>query len=182
MRIAGSFRRGLLGLGFLAGLGLVTWVKYGPEALRAADADKPSRAAVENARTTVKMLDDLYKNFVVQITDTYVKAEEKKPAAGVVKKVFKAMVEKGWPYARLIDATGNPVNRNNLPKTAFEKAAVAKLKAGRAYYEEVGTDNGKPVLRAATKVPVVMKQCITCHPGTKEGQLLGAIVYTVPIR
>ena len=37
-------------------------------------------------------------------------------------------------------------------------------------------------LRAATRVPVVMKQCITCHPGSKEGDLLGALVYEVPIK
>jgi len=30
-------------------------------------------------------------------------------------------------------------------------------------------------------VPVVMKQCITCHQGKKEGELLGAIVYEVPV-
>ena len=27
-----------------------------------------------------------------------------------------------------------------------------------------------------------MNACITCHPGKKEGDLLGTIVYEVPIR
>ncbi|HMF19732.1 MAG TPA: DUF3365 domain-containing protein, partial [Gemmataceae bacterium] len=104
------------------------------------------------------------------------------PAAKVAMKVFQAMHKKGWHKARLIDATGQPVRRANLPKTAFEKAAVAQLKKGRTYYEEIGTENGQSVLRAATIVPVVMKQCITCHQHRKVGDLMGAIVYEVPIK
>jgi hypothetical protein len=38
------------------------------------------------------------------------------------------------------------------------------------------------VLRAATIVPVVMDQCIVCHPGHKKGELLGALVYELPIK
>jgi len=37
------------------------------------------------------------------------------------------------------------------------------------------------VLRVATVVPAVMKQCTICHGG-KEGRLLGAIVYELPIK
>ena len=82
-----------------------------------------------------------------------------------------------------IDAYGTPIRKENLPRTAFEKAAVAQINQGEPYYDEVGTDNaGKPVLRAATIVPVVMKQCINCHPGLKEGELMGAIVYELPIK
>ena len=54
-----------------------------------------------------------------------------------------------------------------------------------AYIEWKGVEKafaGKPVLRAATIVPAVMKQCTTCHEGKKEGDLLGALVYEVPIR
>ena len=69
-----------------------------------------------------------------------------------------------------------------MAKTEFEKLAVEKLKGGADYFEEIGKKDDKPVLRAATRVPVVMKQCIACHPGLKEGELMGAIVYEVPIR
>jgi hypothetical protein len=55
------------------------------------------------------------------------------------------------------------------------------MKAGKAYYEEIAVVNGKDVLRAATVVPVVLKQCATCH-GKKEGSLLGTIIYEVPIK
>lgn len=146
------------------------------------DAPTPDKAAVERTRETVKMIDDMHKGYVVHITDTYVKAQEGTPAAKVAKKVFGHMESKGWFSGRLIDATGEPANKANLPKTAFEKEAVKQMKAGKAYYDEVGTKDGKPVLRAATIVPVVMDQCIVCHPGHKKGELLGALIYEVPIK
>jgi hypothetical protein len=118
----------------------------------------------------------------VQVTATYVAAEEKTPAARIAQKVFQAMASKGHHAARLIDASGKPANEANLPKTDFEKKAVAALKGGKTYYEELAQKDGKQVLRAATVVPVVMKQCITCHPGFKEGDLLGAIVYEIPVK
>jgi len=148
----------------------------------AAAEEKADDAAVQRARAQVQMLDDLYKDFVVQITATYVGAEENVPAAKVATKVFQAMHKKGWHKARLIDATGQPVRKANLPQTAFEKTAVLEMKNGKAYYDEVGYEKGQKVLRAATIVPVVMKQCITCHQGKKEGELLGAIVYEVPVK
>jgi hypothetical protein len=139
-------------------------------------------AAIARARDTVHMLDDIHKNYVVQITATYVKAQETTPAAKVTKKVFAAAEEKGWHAGRLLDATGEPLNKANAPKSDFEKRAIDKIKGGKAYYDEVGEKNGKPVLRAATIVPVVMDQCIVCHPGHKKGELLGALVYEVPIK
>jgi len=169
-------RRGLLGL-LAAGVLLVGGTAH-PD-----DRPAPDRAAVERARTTVKMLDDVYKGFVVNITETYVKAKEKTPAARVVKKMFKYMETKDWHTGRLVDASGEPVNPDNVARTAFEKKAVDKMKAGASYYEEVGTNKkGQAVLRAATRVPVVMKACIACHPGKKEGDLLGTLVYEVPIK
>ncbi len=128
------------------------------------------------------MLDDLHKGYVVNITATYVKAQERTPAAHVAKKVFEHMEKNGWAPVRLIDATGSPIKKENVAKSAFEKRAIEKLNSGESYYSEVATKDNRSVLRAATRVPVVMKQCITCHPGSKEGDLLGALVYEVPIK
>ena len=152
---------------------------------RGIGADKPKvdAAALERTRERVKMLDDLYKGFVVHITATYVDGQDKAPAAKVAKKVFRHMEEKGWGKGRLVDATGEPVDRVNLPRNDFEKAAVREVKAGKAYYDEVATDrDGKQVLRAATVVPVVMKACSGCHLGKKEGEVIGALVYELPIK
>src|SRR5438874_1770100 len=49
----------------------------------AARQKDPDPAAVERTRATVKLLDDVHKGYVITITDTYVKAQEKTPAAAV---------------------------------------------------------------------------------------------------
>lgn len=149
---------------------------------RAADSSRPDQEAVQRARDTVKLLDDLHKGYVVNITATYVKAQERTPAAHVAKKVFAYVEKNGGPTVRLIDATGAPINKENVAHSDFEKRALRKLADGEKYFSEVGRKNNRHVLRAATPVPVVMQQCIRCHPGHKEGELLGALVYEVPIK
>ena len=97
-------------------------------------------------------------------------------------------ITKAWEVSRganvkvaVIDATGKPKNKKNVAETAFEKKAVEEIQGGKTYVEEVGEKDGKPVFRAGTVVPAVMSQCAVCHGG-KEGRLLGAIVYEVPIK
>lgn len=142
---------------------------------------KVDPAALERTRETVKMLDDLYKNAVISITKAYVEQQSDTPAAAIAKDVFTAMHKKGWHVARLVDATGKPRKKDNAPKTDFEKRGIEQMKAGKAYYEEIDTKDGQPVLRVATVVPAVLPACAICHGG-KEGRLLGAIVYELPIK
>ena len=149
--------------------------------VQADEKKNPDPAGLERARESVKMLDDLYKTAVVVVTNKYVEKQSDTPAAEVAKEVFGAMHKKGWHFARLVDATGKPKNVLNVAETPFEKKAVAAMKAGKTYIEEVGEKEGKPVLRAATLVPSVLKQCAICHGG-KEGRVLGTIVYEVPIK
>src|SRR5262249_16834530 len=97
-------------------------------------AQEPAdEAAVVRAREQAKMLDELYKNAVVSITQKY----DGPPAIKVAKDVFAAMEKSGWHKARLVDATEAPQNEANLPQTAFEKRAVKAMKMGQPYYEEV---------------------------------------------
>src|SRR5579871_5923018 len=149
---------------------------------RATEPSRPDEDAVQHAQDTVKLLDDLHKGYVVNITATYVKAQERTPAAHVAKKVFTHVEKNGGPKVRLIDATGSPINKENVAQSDFEKRAIQKLGKGAAYVSEVGRKNDRPVLLAATPVPVVMQQCISCHPGYKAGDLLGALTYEVPIK
>jgi hypothetical protein len=148
---------------------------------RAADAKAPDKAAVDRTREQVKMLDDLYKTAVVKMTAVYVGQQGEVPAAVAAMEIFEVMKKKGWHNARLVDASGKPKRKANLPQTDFEKKAVAAMKEGKTYVEEVGEENGKPVFRAATVVPAVMKECAVCHK-VKEGTLLGTIVYELPIK
>lgn len=140
-----------------------------------------SDPAVERTRRQVKMLDDLYKTTIVYVTNTYVDSDKDVAAGVIFRDVFAAMREKGWHDARLLDATGEPTNDENLPKSSFEKAAIKKILAGESYLDEVISEDGKPYLRAATVVPVVNAKCIACHPGHKVGDVLGAVSYKLPI-
>jgi hypothetical protein len=83
-----------------------------------------------------------------------------------------------------LDATGEPLEEKNSPADAFEKLAVARLKAGEAYYDEVVDQGGQRYLRAATPIPVVLKKCAMCHPhyeNVAQGKPIGALAYKLPI-
>jgi hypothetical protein len=150
--------------------------KPGPAAAAAADP------AVERAREQVQMLDDLYKNAVVSITKNYVSKQDDRPAIMIAKDVFGAMQKKGWHSARLVDATGDPLNDTNVPKTDFEKEAYRRIRSGEPYYDRVVGEGNDRKLLAATAVPVVMKQCGGCHGDRKVGEVLGFLRYEVPVK
>ena len=146
----------------------------------ATDADP----AVARARKTVQMLDDIYKNAVVLITDKYVHDEDDFPAGSAAVALFEAISKKGWHQVRLIDATGQPYEEKNVARDDFEKAGIARLKAGDAVYEQVVEVDGQRQFRALTPLPVVMKKCVMCHAhyaDAKENEPIGAISYSVPV-
>lgn len=140
--------------------------------------------AVERARREVKMLDDIYKTSIVLITTHYVHDDNDLPAGSAFKALFSAVEEKGWHKVRLLDATGEPYEEANLPKTAFEKKAIKQLLNGKAVYDEVIEKDGKRFLAAATAIPVVMDKCIMCHENYRnvpKGKAIGALGYQIPI-
>lgn len=147
-------------------------------------SDKPDKAAVERARKTVKMLDNIFKQTVVLITDKYVHDEDDFAAGSAAVLLFKNISESGDNTVRLIDATGDPYEPGNVAKDDFEKSGIKRLKAGAALHEQVVTRDGRSFLRAMTPVPVVMQKCVMCHAhyeDAKKGEPIGAISYTVPI-
>ncbi|HVX11826.1 MAG TPA: DUF3365 domain-containing protein [Pirellulales bacterium] len=169
-------------LGFgLALAGLLAVSLPEPAAQAADPAPEKKDPAVERTRKQVKMLDDLYKTTIVFITNTYVDSGKDVAAGEIARDLFKAMSEKGWHDARLVDATGHPTNDENAPRDGFEKAAVKKILAGEKYVDEIKTEKGKPYLLAATVVPVVNQKCILCHPTWKVGEVAGALTYKLPI-
>lgn len=153
-----------------------------------AEEKKPARKreapAVKRARKQVKMLDHIYKQAVVLITDKYVNDESDFPAGSAAVALFKSVTDKGYHKVRLIDVSGQPYEEKNVAKDAFEKEGVKQLKAGKSYYETVEKIDGKPHLRALTPIPVVMKKCVMCHPhyaDAKKGEAIGAISYAIPL-
>ncbi len=149
-----------------------------------AQEKKAEDPAVARTRKQVLMLDDLYKNAIVLITENYVQEDSDLAAGAAFQKLFEAMRKKGHHDVRLLDATGEPYNEKNLPRDDFEKTAIAALKGGQPYYEQITEREGKRMLRAATAIPVVMKKCTMCHSAYEKAaadQAIGALGYTIAI-
>ncbi|MEZ6131228.1 MAG: DUF3365 domain-containing protein [Planctomycetaceae bacterium] len=147
-------------------------------------SDKPEKAAVERSRKTVKTLDNIFKQTIVLITDKYVHDEDDFAAGSAAVLLFKNISKSGDNKVRLIDATGDPYEPENVAKDDFEKAGIKRLKSGAESHEQIVTKEGKPYLRAMTPVPVVMQKCVMCHAhyaDAKKGEPIGAISYSVPI-
>ncbi len=136
---------------------------------------------LDHAREKVRLLDDVYKTYIVLITEEYVDDPAVLSAAALSKRVFESMNKKGWYRTRLLDATGSPFNPDNNPRDEFEREAIKAMHSGNDYFEKIEKIGGKDYLRAATSVHAVMKGCIACHPDRKFGDLLGAISYGVPL-
>jgi len=168
----------------MAALGLVIALAGMFLAGSMAQENKAEDPAVARTRKQVLMLDDLYKNAIVLITEHYVEEDSDLAAGAAFQKLFEAMRKKGHHDVRLLDATGEPYNEKNAPRDDFEKAAIAALKSGKPYHEQITQQGGKPTLRAATAIPVVMKKCAMCHPAYEKaaaGQAIGALSYTIAI-
>jgi hypothetical protein len=143
----------------------------------ASGAPPENDPALERARAQTKMLDDLFKVAVVDITNRY----KGPPAAKVAKAMFAAAQEKDYFKARLLDATGTPQNEANVPQDDFEKRAAKAMTEGKTYLEEVVGKGETRRLRAATVVPAVVQKCADCH-GVNKGEVLGFLSYDLPVR
>lgn len=171
--------RALAALGLLATLGIAA-------AVPAADPPKNGTKdkAVERARKEVKMLDGIYKNAIVLITTHYVTEKSDVPAGVAFKKLFETAKKEGWHEVRLLDATGDPYEPENVAKSEFEKRAIKEIVGGKDYVDEVVKKDGKRYLQAATAIPVVMEKCVMCHEhyaDVPKGKAIGALGYIVPI-
>ena len=175
-------KRGLKHVGWIVAAGVAAVIVLDASRSHSKDRETPADPAVERTRREVRMLDDLYKTAVVLITKHYVTSDSDLPAGTAAKALFGAMKEKKWHEVRLLDAAGDPINKENVPSDAFERTAVAKLLTGADYYDEVSEQNGRRVLRAATPIPVVLEKCIMCHENYKGKKIIGALGYTLTIQ
>jgi hypothetical protein len=154
--------------------------------LAAQDKEKQEDpAAIERARNTVKMLDDVYKTAIVLVTEKYVQSKKDYPAGRLAVNWFKAVSEKGHHEVRIIDVSGEPYSQANVAKDDFDTEGVRQMKEGKAFFEQIERKAGKSYLRAMTPVPVVMEKCTLCHDNyksAKPGAAIGALTYKVPIQ
>lgn len=154
---------------------------FANETVASADVDKES---VDRTRKTIMMLDGVYKQAIVLITDKYVHDVDDFPAGSAAVVLFENVSKGGTHQVRLIDATGEPYEPENVAKDDFEREGIKQLKEGASHHEEVVEVDGKHQLRVLTPVPVVMDKCIMCHDhyaDAKEGEPIGAISYMMPI-
>lgn len=149
-----------------------------------ASAQSVDPAALARTRKQVKMLDGIYKNAIVLVTTHFVTEESDMPAGTAFKKLFDVARENDWHHVRLIDATGDPYDAENVAKSEFEKSAVKQLVAGKDYVDQPVFRDGKPILQAATSIPVVMDKCVMCHDNYADlpkGKAIGALTYEIAI-
>lgn len=187
-RMRGVGGGGLGGAARWLALAVAGWLVAGPAVTvwgaEPATSGGPPAESLERTRKQVRMLDDIYKGAIVTITDNYVNDRETIPAGTAFKKIFKAVEEKGWHTVRLVDATGEPYESENVAVDDFDKRAIRELLAGKPWVEAVEQLDGKPQLRVATPIPVVMDKCVMCHSNyasVAKGQAIGALIYRVPI-
>jgi hypothetical protein len=173
----------VIGIGLAATIALAV-VSLAGESASDGNESAPDPAAIERSRKTVQMLDNIYKQTIVLITDKYVHDEDDYPAGSAAVALFATISKSGSHAVRLIDATGEPYEPANVANDDFEREGVKQLKAGAEHYEQIVRTDGKDYLRAITPVPVVMQKCVMCHAhyaDAKQGEPIGAISYTVPI-
>ncbi|TVQ00193.1 MAG: DUF3365 domain-containing protein [Planctomycetaceae bacterium] len=140
--------------------------------------------ALARTRKQVKVLDGIYKNAIVLVTTHFVDEKSDLPAGTAFKKLFDVAKENDWHHVRIIDVTGDPYDAENVAESEFEKAAVRKLRGGEAYVDQTVIRDGKPILQAATAIPVVMAKCVMCHDNYSDvpaGMAIGALTYEIAI-
>jgi hypothetical protein len=139
----------------------------------ATEKPQPVRLSLEEARRTVRLMDDIYQSGVMTTHSMYVR--ERGDAAAVTwgRQVMGQMNAKGWPEGRIFGATDRPLNPESRFKDTFEQEAAAAFRAGKTTFEKVEGST----LRYASEIRAVDKSCIMCHTRNKEGDLLGGVSY-----
>lgn len=144
-------------------------------------AEDSDDAPLSRARKQAKMLDTLYKTAIVIVTTHYVNERSDLAAGDAFQLLFQSMKDHGFHEVRLLDATGDPIDPDNLPKDDFEKSAVKAMLDGKPIFEQVVTDQGQRKLRSVTPLPVVMEKCTLCHANYEGKKVIGALGITIPV-
>lgn len=166
------------GAASLAGAGFMLTAKGSAAAEDGATSRPSVRLELAEARRTVHMMNDIYVTGVLTAHEMYVREPGNPAAVTWGKQVIRQIRAKGWPDAHIFDVTGRPLNPDNNPRDAFEKAAGAAFKSGRPALEKVESR----VFRYATPIRITDASCLSCHVRNKVGDLLGGISFAAELR
>src|SRR5438105_4231490 len=111
-----------------------------PKPAPAAQTPEPGIAPMtrEQARTTIRMLDDVYQITLQEVHQKFPPGTGQPVAAATVVRLVQAkMGERGWPQSRFLGVSGILMNPDHRPKDAFEHAAVEAIRDGKEWYETV---------------------------------------------
>lgn len=138
-------------------------------------AARSTPMSVDDARRSVQMLSDFYRESLLDLHVTYVH-DGMPPSATVIKQLFARMTAKGWPVARWMSVNGRPLNPDNVPHNRWELEAGRQVRHGGQLVERV--ERGQ--YQALVAVPFT-GPCLKCHWGDQEADYRGAISFTVPV-
>jgi len=143
-----------------------------------ADASRATRSmTVEEARTAVAMLGDVYQLLLEQTHATYHNRPSDPVAATVLRKLQTRMSELGWPRSRFLAVNAVVMHPDHVPRDAFERRAVEALRGREERVEQV--IGGQ--LRVATVTPT-SGRCASCHWTLPGQSSKAAITWTAPLR
>lgn len=137
-------------------------------------------ADAARARQAVRLMADFYRENLLLVHETYVRAN-KPPAAAVIRDQFVDMTARGWPKAHWLSVNGNPLNPANRPKDEFERDASRAIRRGQELVERIETAAyGGRRYRAVASVAFT-GPCLKCHWGEKESDYFGGVTFVVPL-
>lgn len=153
--------------------GLLVVTAAGVRSDPAPAAPKPQPLSLEEARRTVRLMNDIYVTGVLTAHKMY--AHEPGSAAAIAwgKQVIKEVNGKGWPKARVFAFTDKMLNPENQVADDFEKQAAAAFGKGQPTFEQVTPGS----YRYATPIRLAAESCLTCHVRNKLGDLVGGVSY-----
>lgn len=131
---------------------------------------------VEEARTTVRLMDDAYQTILRQVHESYPTQPGRPVAASLVKDLQKEMSDRGWTNSRFLAVNAIVMNPDHRARDPFEQKAVEALARGEERYESLEGGN----LRVATVVPLGFG-CGSCHWVPPGKTAVAAISWKIPV-
>lgn len=144
--------------------------------LAAAGPSPEQRYPLPEARRTARLMADVYLHAVLTAHEMYVREPGQPAAVTWGKQVARKVQARGWPRARIYEASGKPLNPENTADP-FDRRAAGAFRAGKSTHEEATAD----AYRFSIPIRATDATCISCHARNRVGDLLGGLTLTVPL-